>query len=274
MRARVFTVVCQMAVYGGVSEYLSTVAARLNITVTFVDATHTDNFTRAIQANTKVIYAETECNPTLRLTDIRALGEVAAKHNIPLVVDGTFSTPYHTQCLQYPGNACIIVITIDLHHIFIIINVVLLTTIHRLCVHKCCDMNIINTLCSRRHHARTYRLLCRCTGVSVIINAATKYLGGHSDLLAGCVSSNDAAFLNRLGQTLKLYGANLSAFDAFLLARGIKTFDVRMQRHAENAMKVADFLQEHKAVQNVYYPGMHHAHASSHPSQSLTLRAY
>lgn len=102
-----------------------------------------------------------------------------------------------------------------------------------------------------------------------MIHAATKYLGGHSDLLAGSVSSNDLALLTRLGKAQKLLGAPLSAFDSFLVARGIKSFDVRMERHARNAAVVAAFLDADPRVSATYYPGL-----ASHPDHELAVRQF
>jgi methionine-gamma-lyase len=101
-------------------------------------------------------------------------------------------------------------------------------------------------------------------GIEVVIHSATKYLGGHSDIIAGTITSREKEFHQQSFQTLKLFGGTLSPFDSFLLARGIKTLDVRMQRHNENAMKVAQFLEDHEKVENVFYPGL-----ESHPQHGL-----
>ncbi len=93
-------------------------------------------------------------------------------------------------------------------------------------------------------------------GADIVIHSATKYLGGHSDLVAGLVVVDDAALAERLGFIQNATGGVLGPFDSFLLIRGIKTLGVRMDRHVENAEKAAAFLKAHPAVKRVYYPGL------------------
>lgn len=93
-------------------------------------------------------------------------------------------------------------------------------------------------------------------GFDVVIHSATKYLGGHSDLIAGLVVVKDAALAERLAFLQNAVGGVLAPFDSFLLIRGIKTLGVRLDRHVENAEKAALFLRDHKAVKKVYYPGL------------------
>ena len=93
-------------------------------------------------------------------------------------------------------------------------------------------------------------------GADIVIHSATKYLGGHSDLVAGLAVVNDDALAERLAFLQNATGGVLGPFDSFLLIRGIKTLGVRMDRHVENAEKIARHLQSNKAVRNVYYPGL------------------
>lgn len=108
-----------------------------------------------------------------------------------------------------------------------------------------------NTFCS------PYLSTPLALGADVVVHSATKYINGHGDVIAGFVIS-DAAFIERV----KLFGIKdmtgcvMSPFDAFLIARGMKTLNIRMERHSENAMKVARFLEGHPAVKKVYYPGL------------------
>ena len=101
-------------------------------------------------------------------------------------------------------------------------------------------------------------------GADLVIHSATKFLNGHGDVVAGivCGSADDIALIK--GTTLKDMGATISPHDAWLILRGLKTLDVRMQRHCENAEKVADFLHKHSLVRKVYYPGL-----AEHPNHSL-----
>ena len=154
-------IVCPRALYGGTHEFLTLYGESLGIQCTFVDATDIDNYRAAVRPNTRVLFAESPCNPTMRLTDLAALGALArelggdggkgdgGEGQVRCVVDGTFATPYHVQPLrQFPG-------------------------------------------------------------VDVVIHAATKYMGGHSDLLAGTVSSDDEDLLQRVAKGAKLFGGVL-----------------------------------------------------------------
>jgi len=100
-------------------------------------------------------------------------------------------------------------------------------------------------------------------GADVVIHSATKYICGHGDALGGIIVSN-AEFIQRVRPILRDFGAALSPFNAWLLIRGIKTLSLRMDRHCENAQKIAEFLQKHPAVKKVYYPGL-----KNHPQHEL-----
>ncbi|MCC8191426.1 MAG: PLP-dependent aspartate aminotransferase family protein [Ruminococcus sp.] len=93
-------------------------------------------------------------------------------------------------------------------------------------------------------------------GADIVIHSATKYLGGHSDLVAGLVVVNDQGLAERLAFIQNSTGGVLGPFDSFLLIRGIKTLGVRLDRHVENAEKLANYLVNHKGVKKVYYPGL------------------
>lgn len=93
-------------------------------------------------------------------------------------------------------------------------------------------------------------------GADIVIHSATKYLGGHSDVVAGLVVVKDEKLAERLAFIQNSTGGVLGPFDSFLLIRGIKTLSVRLDRHVENAQKAAEYLKSHKAVKKVYYPGL------------------
>lgn len=93
-------------------------------------------------------------------------------------------------------------------------------------------------------------------GADIVIHSATKYLGGHCDLIAGLVVVKNKNLGAKIGFLQNSIGAILEPFDSFLLIRGIKTLAVRMDRITENAQFIAEFLQKHKAVKNIYYPGL------------------
>jgi cystathionine gamma-synthase len=103
-------------------------------------------------------------------------------------------------------------------------------------------------------------------GVDVILESATKYLGGHSDIMAGAVISTKA-IIKKVQEGMKYYGGCMDPFAAFLLARSLKTFELRVQKQNENAMMLARFLEKHPKVKRVLYPGL-----KSHPQHALARR--
>ena len=104
-------------------------------------------------------------------------------------------------------------------------------------------------------------------GADVVVHSTTKYLGGHSDVVGGFVATNDPTIAERLLFLQKSLGAVPGPFDAWLVLRGVKTLALRMERHSENARRVAAFLEEHSAVARVLYPGL-----ESHPHHELAAR--
>jgi methionine-gamma-lyase len=113
-----------------------------------------------------------------------------------------------------------------------------------------CRVMVDNTFCT------PYLQKPLTMGVDVVVHSATKYLNGHGDVIAGFVVGRQALMDEVRCFGLKdMTGASLSPFNAFLIARGMKTLDIRMERHCANAEKVARFLKEHPAVEKIYYPG-------------------
>ena len=101
-------------------------------------------------------------------------------------------------------------------------------------------------------------------GADIVVHSTTKYLGGHSDVIGGFVATNDPTIAERLRFLQKSLGAVPGPFDCWLVLRGLKTLAVRMDRHCENARRVAAFLDEHSAVERVLYPGL-----ASHPGHDI-----
>lgn len=93
-------------------------------------------------------------------------------------------------------------------------------------------------------------------GADIVLHSATKYLGGHSDLIAGLVVVRDSTLAERIGFIQNASGGVLGPFDSFLLIRGFKTLGVRLDRHVENAERLAGYLQKHPSVKRLYYPGL------------------
>jgi cystathionine gamma-lyase len=129
--------------------------------------------------------------------------------------------------------------------------------------------------------ARKHRLLTVCDntfatpfiqrplehGIDIVVHSATKFLNGHSDALGGAVVVNEEGLAEKLKFLQNGLGNVPSAFDCFLILRGIKTLAVRMERHCSNALAVAEFLQRHPRIRRVFYPGL-----ASHPQHALAQR--
>ena len=129
---------------------------------------------------------------------------------------------------------------------------------------RCCDLQAIARLC-RRNGILT---LCDNTfatpwlqrplelGCDLVIHSTTKYLGGHSDVVGGMLVGNDPALRQRLAHFQNSCGGTPGPMDSFLVLRGTKTLHVRMERHCSNAAKIAKWLEAHKQIDRVYYPGL------------------
>lgn len=181
-------------VYGGTFRLFDKVLRRFKLDFTFADTTDPESVAEALTPSTRLVWLETPTNPYLRVTDIRAVGEIVHSHeNKPLlVVDNTFATPY----LQRPLEL----------------------------------------------------------GADLVVHSMTKYLGGHSDVVGGAVVVKDKALAEKLAFLQNAVGAVIGPMDSFLFLRGIKTLPIRMDRHAENATAIVEFLEEHPKVGKFMYP--------------------
>jgi O-acetylhomoserine (thiol)-lyase len=216
--------------YGGTYTQFDAILTQLGIKTTFVDPKDPRNFAKAITDKTRAIFVETIGNPVLDFTDIAAVADVAHKHGLPLIADATFTTPY------------------------------LLRTIDH--------------------------------GADIVVNSLTKWLGGHGSAIGGIVTDSGRfqwknnprfplfnqpdsnyhglrwahdlpdslapiAFALRVRTVpLRNLGAAISPDNSFLFLQGIETLPVRMERHSENALKVAEHLKKHPKVAWVRYPGL------------------
>jgi cystathionine gamma-lyase len=104
-------------------------------------------------------------------------------------------------------------------------------------------------------------------GFDIVVHSATKYLNGHSDVVGGVAVSSDESLAEQLAYLVNATGSIMSPFDSFLVLRSLKTLAVRMERHCKNAMKIAHFLEQHPAIEKVYYPGL-----PSHPQHQIALK--
>jgi cystathionine beta-lyase/cystathionine gamma-synthase len=190
--------VLQNDLYGGTFNAVAVEFPKFGIDYTMVDGTKPEAFEQAIRPNTKVIYIETPSNPTLTITDIKAVAAVAKNHN--LIIDNTFASPVN----QNP---------IDL-------------------------------------------------GIDVVTHSGTKYIGGHSDLCCGVVVAS-AAHIKQIWSSAFHFGGSLDAHTCWMVERSLKTIVLRVRQQNENAMKLAQWLNTHKKIGKVYYPGLpdHPGHA-------------
>ncbi|MGZ9816002.1 cystathionine beta-lyase [Peribacillus simplex] len=189
-------------VYGGTFRMVTSVLSRFNIEHTFVDMTDLESVKAAVQPNTRAIYIETPSNPLLKVTDIKAVCDIAKKAGALSFVDNTFLTP----ALQKPLNL----------------------------------------------------------GADVVLHSATKFLSGHSDVVAGLAVVKDPELAARLGSLQNSFGAVLGVQDAWLVMRGLKTLSVRMEHSQKGAEKIAAYLKEQPLVKKVYYPGL-----ADHPQHAI-----
>ena len=140
-------------------------------------------------------------------------------------------------------------------------NVVDIEAMHKLVADKDILLAVDNTFAS------PYLQQPLTMGAAIVMHSATKYLGGHSDVILGALVVRDAALAERLSFIQNASGAVCGPIDAFLVLRGIKTLHVRMQRHCENGEKIAHFLADHPKVAKVYWPGF-----PTHPNHEVAKR--
>ncbi|MBB5832272.1 trans-sulfuration enzyme family protein [Brachybacterium aquaticum] len=199
-------VILSASVYGGTYRLVDLVLPGRGITGRFVDdldALTDEDFTPA----TKAVFIETPANPTLRITDLRRIAELAHRHGALVIVDNTFMTPV----LQKP----------------------------------------------------------LALGADVVVQSATKYLAGHSDLLAGTVTTNDDRLADAYRLAQKAQGGVLPPQDSFRLIQSIKTLPLRLERQQASAERIVEHLADHDRIAQLWYPGLHsEEEARVHASQA------
>jgi methionine-gamma-lyase len=166
---------------------------KFGVEVDFIDTSDINNVIGALRKNTRLVFFETPANPTMKLTDIKAVSDVAHERGAQVFVDNTYMSPYFQQPLFH--------------------------------------------------------------GADVVLHSATKYLNGHGDTLGGLIVGT-ADFIKAARHTAKNIGGAITPFSAWLIIRGMKTLSVRMDRHNENAMEVAKFMNDHGKIDKVFYPGL------------------
>ncbi|MGY8620181.1 homocysteine synthase [Bacillus safensis] len=227
-------IVSSSSLYGGTYNLFAHTLKKLGITVKFVDSSNLEELEAAITDKTKAVYAESIGNPKGDILHIEAISAIAHKHHIPLIVDNTLASPYLLRPIEF--------------------------------------------------------------GADIVVHSATKFIGGHGTSIGGVIVDSgrfpwadsdkfkgltepdpsyhgltyteaigEAAYITKARvQLLRDLGAALSPFNSFLLLQGLETLHLRLERHSENALKTAQFLQDHPLVDWVSYPGL-----ESHESYEL-----
>ncbi len=191
--------------YGGAYRIFMQVFKQYGIHFNFVGMNDMAFIEAAITPNTKMLWVETPTNPMLNIIDIEACASVAKKHNLILVVDNTFASPY----LQNPLD----------------------------------------------------------WGADIVMHSATKYLGGHSDVVHGCIITNSDDLQKKLRFIQNSCGAVPGPQDCFLVLRGLKTLHVRMRQHCINAKAIATWLKTNKKVDQVLWCGL-----PEHPNHNIAKK--
>ena len=218
-------IVSSSTLYGGTYSQFDVTFRQFGINTIFVNADDPDNFRKAITPKTRVLYAETMGNPQINVLDIEAVAKIAKEAGVPLIVDNTFASPYLCQPIKF--------------------------------------------------------------GADIVIHSATKFIGGHGTTMGGVVIESGkfpwdngkfpmmtepsrgyhgVIFHETFGdfgytmkcrmETMRTLGPVLSPFSAWILLQGLETLHVRVERHVENAIAVAKFLQDDPRVSWVNYPGL------------------
>jgi O-acetylhomoserine (thiol)-lyase len=226
------------SLYGGTYNLFLHTFAKLGIKTHFVDASDPENFRRAATPKTKALYAETLGNPKVDALDIEAVAKIAADLKVPLIIDNTLASPYLCRPIEY--------------------------------------------------------------GASIVVHSTTKFIGGHGTSIGGVIVDSGkfdwlagdfagltdpdpsyhgiryvevagpAAYITKARvQLLRDLGPAVSPFNSFLFILGLETLHLRMERHSENAQKVAEYLQNDPRVNWVNYPGL-----SSHPSHEVAKKYF
>ena len=213
-------------IYGGTYNLLAHTLPEYGITTTFVDIFDPKQVEAAIRPETKAVFVETLGNPRSEVVDLEQAAEIAHRHKIPLVVDNTFGTPYLIRPLEH--------------------------------------------------------------GADIVVHSATKFIGGHGTAIGGVIveggtfdweasgkfpsltepnpsyhgvsftkAAGPAAFVTKIRAILlRDTGATLSPFHAFLFLQGLETLSLRVERHVENALRVAEYLNGHPQVEAVHHPSV------------------
>jgi O-acetylhomoserine (thiol)-lyase len=234
-------IVASRALYGGSHNLLAYTLRRFGIETTFVDPRDVDAWRAAIRPTTRMLFGETLGNPNLDVLDIPAISALAHEHDLPLLADATFTTPY----LQRPFD-----LGADL---------VFHSATKFLCGHGTAIGGLLvdgGTFDWQAAHARSGRFATLCE----------PYEGFHGMVFSD-ESTVGAFALRARREGLRDFGAAMSPHNAFAILQGIETLGLRMERHQANTRRVIEFLLTHPVVASVAYPEL-----ESHPDHALAKR--
>lgn len=219
-------IVSSTNLYGGTYNLLANTLVEQGLTTTFVNPSDPANFEKAIQPNTKLLYAETLGNPNSDVIDIEAIAEVAHRHGIPLIVDSTFATPYLLRPLEHGAD---------------------------IVVHSA-------TKFIGGHGTVMGGVIVDGGKFDWAQNDKFPSLSKPNPSYHGVVfteACGNIAYIMKIRTTLmRDQGATISPFNSFLLLQGLETLSLRLERHVENALKVVKFLNSHPQVEKVNHPSL------------------
>ncbi|MCO5724707.1 trans-sulfuration enzyme family protein [Robiginitalea marina] len=197
-------IVASRSVFGSTHTLFTQILPRWNISHSYFRFDDLESIESLIRPNTRILYAESPTNPGVDVLDLEALGKIAKKHGLLLVIDNCFATPYLQQPIRF--------------------------------------------------------------GADVVIHSGTKLMDGQGRVLAG-LAVGPEALIDRIYRFARITGPALSPFNAWVLSKSLETLPVRVDRHCENALEVARFLESHPAVNWVKYPFL-----PSHPQYALAKK--
>nr|WP_315140801.1 aminotransferase class I/II-fold pyridoxal phosphate-dependent enzyme [uncultured Flavobacterium sp.] len=192
------------SVFGATHSLFVNYFPKWGIETTYFDINKPETIESCIKPNTKILFAESPTNPAIDIIDLELLGDIAKRHNLVLIIDNCFATPYLQQPIKW--------------------------------------------------------------GANLVVHSATKLMDGQGRVLGG-ITVGDAELIQKIYLFSRLTGPSLSPFNAWVLSKSLETLAIRLDRHCENAMKVAEFLEQHPNVNKVKYPFL-----KSHPQYTIAQK--
>jgi O-succinylhomoserine sulfhydrylase len=197
-------IVSSSSVFGATHSLFINYFPKWNIQTSYFDINQPETIEGLITPDTKILFAESPTNPAVDIIDLELLGNIAKKHNLILIIDNCFATPYLQQPIKW--------------------------------------------------------------GAHLVVHSATKLMDGQGRVLGG-ITVGDADLIQKIYLFSRLTGPSLSPFNAWVLSKSLETLAIRLDRHCENALKVAEFLENHPQVNKVKYPFL-----KSHPQYEIAQK--